>query len=166
MPLHTGVCGHRKRVCNESCFWEKNPYRTGETKVLWWRAGPALCQLSYIPTHTYPNPPAPPPQLTDRLTAEFYKPFSWPICSAERLSTELKFATLQDCRAEFFKHLVCPSATNILLFNRQTVKQSFIPPSATHDFTPLPSPHPPITPIPPLQRDCWQSRYCKPSPWP
>ena len=50
MWLHTGVYGHRKRVCAESWLWEeKIPCPTKEWNLPPRHAGPTLHQLSYVP---------------------------------------------------------------------------------------------------------------------
>ena len=49
MRWNAGVYGHRKIVCTESWSGRKIPCRTGESNLRQQRAGPMLCQLSYIP---------------------------------------------------------------------------------------------------------------------
>ena len=58
MRFHTGVYGHRKRVCIESGLGEKIPCRTGESNLRRQRAGSMLYQLSYIPTPVLKAPTA------------------------------------------------------------------------------------------------------------
>ena len=46
-----GLCGHRKRVCTESCLWEKNPlpHRGIEPAS-------AACRSDALPTELHPHP--------------------------------------------------------------------------------------------------------------
>ena len=48
---HGGVRTHVKESAPKVGFGRKVPCRTGESNPRQQRAGPTLCQLSYIPTH-------------------------------------------------------------------------------------------------------------------
>ena len=51
MRLHTGVYGHRKRVCTEGWLWEKNPLpHRGIEPVS------AACRSDALPTELHPHP--------------------------------------------------------------------------------------------------------------
>ena len=50
MRLHTGLYGHRKRACTESCLREKNPLPHGEIEPV-----SAACRSDALPTERHPQ---------------------------------------------------------------------------------------------------------------